>query len=78
MEYVSNIKLIRKHYVNAKYWFITWTKERTNEFALKIKEAISIIKELMDKLFSTMGNCAERAEHARILEELKAIEAELV
>lgn len=78
MEYVSNTKLIRKHYVNAKYWFITWTKERTSEFAQKIKEAIATIKELMGMLFSTMGDCAERNEHARILEELKAIEAELI
>lgn len=77
MEYVSNTKLIRKHYANAKYWFITWTKERTSEFTQKIKESIAAIKELLSTLFSVIGDCAERDECARILKELKAIEAEI-
>lgn len=77
MDYISSTRLIRKHYVNAKFWFVSWSKERSEEFASKIKIAIAELKVLLSRLLAVTGDYEERQEAARIAKEIESMEQAL-
>lgn len=74
MEYVSTTRMIRTNYANAKFWFVSWKKDRCTEMVKKIKEAIEVLKTLLASLVAASGDIGEIEDANRMRAEIAEME----
>lgn len=74
MEYASTTRKIHTTYANAKFWFVSWKKDRCVEIFEKIKEAIKVLKELLASLLAATLDNSEIIEANHIRAEIAEME----
>jgi hypothetical protein len=66
--------LIRRQHANAKFWFISWKKDRDFALMTKIRDAIAVLKDLLGKVNSSTDH-EDRVMAAAVRKEVEEMES---
>lgn len=65
--------LIRRQHANVKFWFISWKKDRDFVLLTKMRDAIEVLKDLINKVNSSTEH-EDRVMAASVKKEIDEIE----
>lgn len=66
--------LIRRQHANAKYWFVSWKKNKDFTLLDKIRDTIKVLKELLSKVNSS-SNYDDRITVVAVKKEVEEMES---
>jgi hypothetical protein len=67
--------LIRKTLTNARFWFAAWKKDGDIYLAARIKQCVTSLVDMLQRLCMVGWSAAERKDINKITEEVSMIEA---